>query len=1044
MKRWKIWQISLFVIFCIMLNYWGRQLATSLSLPMWMDSFGTALSAYAGGPLVGAIVGVTGNLIEGMGDYVACIYSVISIALAVIVGFRARKHKMNTFLDTMTLAAIVAVVSIAIAVPLNMVFYGGSTGNMWGNGVVGYMRERGLPLPFCQVLGQFYVEFLDKLLTLIGLYVALKLWRRIRRRPKPAEGGAAHEAQKAAAIVVLVLALGVAGLIAPARAEEADVVDYNDYVQTVYASNNGLPCGEANDIAQTNDGILWIGTYAGLYRYNGREFRWMDDYESVRNVNCLYVDEGGRLWIGTNDNGLSICINERIVNVVDQSNGLPSNSVRSIIQSADGYYYVGTTSSMQVLNLSNGLKRVNTLHEINYADKIAADDKGHVAALTADGRMFLLQKGQIVSSIQLPDGEEVYDSVCFDAEGVLLAGTSTNRIFVYVMDEGRFEERAIRECPGMKHINDLYYLDNGELFVSADNGVGYITREDDFEAINTNDFNNSIDNMLVDYQGNLWFTSSRLGLLRMAPSAFKDVYSTVGMDHRVVNTVVMWKGAYLFGTDKGLDVVDEACKNRVTNALTEKLAGVRIRCMLVDSNDNLWICTYGSGLLEIEPDGTEHVYNSDSGSFGNRARMVTQLSDGTILAGGDTGIGFIEGHEVVNNIGLTDSPINSMILTATELSDGTILAGTDGDGIAVIEDRKVTRMITRADGLSSEVILRTVRDPKTDGVFIVTSNGLCYMDEAGAIRRLDNFPYFNNYDIWAKDKDTLFVMSSAGIYVVDRDELLSDTENIAYDLLDAKRGLNSSLTANSWNYCDSKGDLFLPCDRGVYIIDTVRYTSGISAYRMSVKSVKLDSALQQIGRNGVIEIGRGVNKVELYPEVINYTIQDPYVGYWLEGFDSDWTILPQSAMSTITYTNLATGEYTFHLAVFDNNQANILGERDYKLVKAREIYDNHWFIFYIILIPILAVIWFTWYIMRSRIQRMMEAQRHELELARQQIQMGNETIIAIAKAVDAKDERTSQHSLRVSQYSVMIAKELGFSEEECENLRRAALMHDIG
>ncbi len=1046
MKRWKIWQISLFVIFCIMLNYWGRQLATTLSLPMWLDSFGTALSAYAGGPLVGAIVGVTGNLIEGMGDYVACIYSLISIALAVIVGFQARKHKLNTILDAMTLAAIVAVVSIAIAVPLNMIFYGGSTGNMWGNGVVGYMRERGLPLPFCQVLGQFYVEFLDKLLTLIGLYVALRLWRRLRRKAKPAdgEGGAAHEAQKAAAIVVLVLALGVGGLIAPARAEEADVVDYNDYVQTVYASNNGLPCGEANDIAQTNDGILWIGTYAGLYRYNGREFRWMDDYESVRNVNCLYVDEGGRLWIGTNDNGLSICINERIVNVVDQSNGLPSNSVRSIIQSADGYYYVGTTSSMQVLNLSNGLKRVNTLHEINYADKIAADDKGHVAALTADGRMFLLEKGQIVSSIRLPDGEEVYDSVCFDAEGVLLAGTSTNRIFVYVVDEGRFEERAIRECPGMNHINDLYYLDNGELFVSADNGVGYITREDDFEAINTNDFNNSIDNMLVDYQGNLWFTSSRLGLLRMAPSAFKDVYSTVGMDRRVVNTVVMWKGAFLFGTDKGLDVVDEACKNRVTNALTEKLAGVRIRCMLVDSSDNLWVCTYGSGLLEIEPDGTEHVYNSESGSFGNRARMVTQLSDGTILAGGDTGIGFIEGHEVVNNIGLTDSPINSMILTATELSDGTILAGTDGDGIAVIEDRKVTRMITRADGLSSEVILRTVRDPKTDGVFIVTSNGLCYMDEAGAIRRLDNFPYFNNYDIWAKDKDTLFVMSSAGIYVVDRDELLSDTENIAYDLLDAKRGLNSSLTANSWNYCDSNGDLFLPCDRGVYIIDTVRYTSGISAYRMSVKSVKLDNALQQIGRNGVIEIGRGVSKVELYPEVINYTIQDPYVGYWLEGFDSDWTILPQSAMSTITYTNLATGEYTFHLAVFDNNQANILGERDYKLVKVREIYDNHWFIFYIILIPILAVIWFTWYIMRSRIQRMMEAQRHELELARQQIQMGNETIIAIAKAVDAKDERTSQHSLRVSQYSVMIARELGFSEEECENLRRAALMHDIG
>ncbi|MBP5609563.1 MAG: hypothetical protein J6X66_15020, partial [Lachnospiraceae bacterium] len=67
-------------------------------------------------------------------------------------------------------------------------------------------------------------------------------------------------------------------------APDSDTVDYNDYVQSVYSGNNGLPCGEANDIAQTNDGVLWIGTYAGLYRYNGREFRWIDEYESVKNV----------------------------------------------------------------------------------------------------------------------------------------------------------------------------------------------------------------------------------------------------------------------------------------------------------------------------------------------------------------------------------------------------------------------------------------------------------------------------------------------------------------------------------------------------------------------------------------------------------------------------------------------------------------------------------------------------------------------------------------------------------------------------------------
>ena len=71
-------------------------------------------------------------------------------------------------------------------------------------------------------------------------------------------------------------------------------------------------------------------------------------------------------------------------------------------------------------------------------------------------------------------------------------------------------------------------------------------------------------------------------------------------------------------------------------------------------------------------------------------------------------------------------------------------------------------------------------------------------------------------------------------------------------------------------------------------------------------------------------------------------------------------------------------------------------------------------------------------------------QKKELQLAKDQIAMGNETVLTIARTVDAKDENTSQHSFRVSEYSVMIAKRLGFSDEQCENLRKAALLHDIG
>ena len=1031
MKKWKLPWFGLFIALCILLNYGGRMLAARLGVFLWLDSLGTVLCAYAAGPVCGSIVGITANLIYGMGNGISYIYGLTSLALGVIVGVAARRGKLESLFDTLTVSTLAAIAATVISVPLNIFFHEGWTGNPWGDGVISKLSELGWPRVISQFAGEFYIDFVDKMLSLILLFLLTRLGRLITRSGKRNAGRALA--------VLLAAALGLCALPLPTRAEES-ASDYNNYVHTLYSSTNGLPCGEANDIAQTTDGILWIGTYAGLYRYNGREFRWMNDYESVRNVNCLYVDAEGRLWIGTNDNGLSISINEEISTVLDQSMGLPSNSVRAIIQSADGDYYIGTTSSMQILTLNSGLKKMNTLWEVNYADDIAADASGRVATVTSDGRLFLLRSRKIQSSRQVTSENEIFRACCFDPQGHLLGGTSLGNIYVFDISGDTFEELGQIACPGLSSIKDLTYLENGDLIISADNGVGYLDPAGGYHAINTNDFNNSIDNMLMDYQGNLWFTSSRLGLLRMAPSAFRDVYSTVGLPSRVVNTVVKWQDVYCIGTDKGLDMVDATCQHRIVNDLTRQLEGVRIRCMLVDSAGSLWICTYGNGLIEVEKDGAQHLYSSANGSFGSRARLVIQLTDGTILAAGDTGISFIRDHRIQRTIRYSNGLINSMILTATELPDGSILAGTDGNGIALIQNGQVTRMLTREDGLSSEVILRTVADTRTGGVFIVTSNGLCYMEADGAIRRLDNFPYFNNYDIWIMEQETLFVMSSAGIYVVDREELLSGKTDLTYELLDSRRGLNSALTANAWTYYNESGELFLPCDTGVFIINTAKYTSDNPVYRMMVSSLRLDGEPIRIERSTPIVIDRSVAKIEMRPEIINYTIQDPQVGYWLEGFENSWNIQPLSSLGTIVYTNLPNGEYTFHLAVFNNDATAIVGERTYTLIKEKALYDQRGFMVYLLGVPMLAIAWLTFYFVSRQVRRV----QRELAVARHQVQMGNDTVMAIAKAVDAKDERTSRHSQRVSQYSVMIAQALGMSEKECEDLRKTALMHDIG
>ena len=1065
LKKSQLGGFCVLIAICILMNYGGSLFAANNKLPLWLDSAGTALAAYLGGPVCGALVGATTNFVNYLAYGDNWIYCIVSIAIGIVVGLAAKREGFSSLLGILTTAVMAAVTAVVVATPLNLLLGNESTGNLWGDAVAGFMMEKGIPVYLSLPAGQIYVELLDKLTVLIVLYIVIRLnnWgaglKAKRREKKQQEADAAKgpdgseetevaeaaetDKQSVAGVLAILLALSLTlpGTVTGARAEDetrsADSVNYSDYVQTIYSSLNGLPCGEANDIAQTNDGILWVGTYAGLYRYNGREFTWMDNYESVRNVNCLYVDEEGRLWIGTNDNGLSIVINGQVANVIDQSMGLPSNAVRSIVRSSDGYYYIGTTSNMQVLTLNYGLQRVNTLAEVIYADDSAADEAGHVAAVTDSGMLYLLKQGQIMSSRRLTeDGKNAFKSCTFAPDGRLLVATTGNKIYVFDVSKDWFEQLDVWTCGDLNSIKDLSYLPSGELFISADNGVGYRTAGGHFERVNTNDFINSIDNMLMDYQGNIWFTSSRLGLLRMAPSDFRDIYATVGLGNRVVNTIVEWNGAFYFGTDKGLDAVDLSGKKHLKNDLTEQFSGVRIRCMTVDSYGHLWICTYSSGLVEVDPDGTQHLYDAENGGFDNRTRVVRQLKDGTVVAGGDTRLCFIRDHQIEKTVRMT-----SKVLTIAELANGTLLAGTDGNGVAVMENREVTRMLTRKDGLSSEVILRAVPDEKTGGVFLVTSNGLCYMNPDETVRTLDNFPYYNNYDIWIQGTDNLYVLSSAGIYVVDRAELLSGKQDLRYDLLDNRRGLNSSLTANSWTWFnDRTGELYLACDTGVFVLNINKLSGGTKVYRMSVPYSRMDGTYHRVDRNTPITVGRGISKLELNPEIINYTIQDPYVGYMLEGFDSDWVIMPQNNLNSIVYTNLPAGSYTFHLAVFDNNQENILAERTYSVVKEKELYDSPWFILYMLMLPMFAVGWVTWLMVKRREIRM----ERELAEANRLVEMGKQTVIAIARTVDAKDPRTGGHSRRVALYSKQMAKEYGLSDKDCRDIEWAANMHDIG
>lgn len=72
------------------------------------------------------------------------------------------------------------------------------------------------------------------------------------------------------------------------------------------------------------------------------------------------------------------------------------------------------------------------------------------------------------------------------------------------------------------------------------------------------------------------------------------------------------------------------------------------------------------------------------------------------------------------------------------------------------------------------------------------------------------------------------------------------------------------------------------------------------------------------------------------------------------------------------------------------------------------------------------------------LQENIEAQKDEIALS------SLHTVQALAGAVDAKDHYTRGHSWRVSEYAMILARELGWSDESITKLKYDALLHDVG
>jgi cyclic di-GMP phosphodiesterase len=79
------------------------------------------------------------------------------------------------------------------------------------------------------------------------------------------------------------------------------------------------------------------------------------------------------------------------------------------------------------------------------------------------------------------------------------------------------------------------------------------------------------------------------------------------------------------------------------------------------------------------------------------------------------------------------------------------------------------------------------------------------------------------------------------------------------------------------------------------------------------------------------------------------------------------------------------------------------------------------------------------------LEQMVEAHTSELHRAIERVEQGHDELMEmLGAALDARDDETAGHALRVTRYALEIAKAMGCSDQQLQEIMQGSFLHDIG
>jgi ligand-binding sensor domain-containing protein len=751
----------------------------------------------------------------------------------------------------------------------------------------------------------------------------------------------------------------------------ACIAQYPSY--SAYNIENGAPSNEIYCLLQDKDGYIWIGSDAGVYRFNGVSYEHFTSKDLLaRSATGLIQTASGKIY-GYNFKGQIFYINRDKLTVIKQwegaVNGLAEDNNNKVWISAQNGCFTIDDGNQTIAKHESKLLQFEE-GGLTFTSSIRRNTKGTI---------YFQQAGKLIERSATTKETATYIDSQFEHSPILISYStddpwlfSFTQSIVYRRVEGAWkkytDERLISLFRDRKPTSAIQI--GQDLWICTHTGVIRFDLETGAAELMYPSI--AFSGCMKDTEGNYWFSTLHYGLLKMPSIEIRswNRHSNQNTIEQLSHVAISEAG--VIGAGTGGEILELSSKNKTIGVYThEPQADI--------------------GMLHFDPiDKTvyfnklSYVYALKNGQsilvnhFSRAVKDMHHSKDGYLLLSSQ-GIYFTK--KITDDLLLENLIADGWYreICPSPFGNGFFIAG--NDGLLKLEYLQETWRFTK-NLLPNKQVLSVSGDNPNKTIYFLTFDGEIHRINPNGKRDL----FLSNLNAYRPVhlrifNDKIYLATIKGVLQID----IHTSKTV---LLNTNNGLPSN---NIRHLVLAKDTLWAASGRGLICIPLTSFVKSHQPGKIIDRGVKIDSITYPSYKLPTLHHNE---LLTLFVDGLSYTSNGQFqLAYRIMGNSEEWILVP-GVLGKIQIPRLPSGELTIEVKMIDHQGLDSTNTLIYKIKVLPPFWQRWWF--YVLII--LSVAGTAYLLFLVRIRKLRKKQRQVLK----QVQLENELRLTQQNALKAQ------------------------------------------